>query len=52
MNLKGKAAVGVIIEAPFYNIVEELELHPFTMVCILTKAKIRENIVDEIFKSP
>jgi hypothetical protein len=31
---KGKPAEGVILEAPFYNIVEEVELHPFTWVNI------------------
>jgi hypothetical protein len=29
---KGRPAEGVILEAPFYNIVEEVELHPLTWV--------------------
>lgn len=37
----GKPAEGIILESPFFNIVEEVELHPFTWAFYFNKIMLR-----------
>lgn len=50
MHLIGKPAKGIVLEAPFFSIVEEVELHPFTWVNHTLRDQNRiENHVSVIF---